>query len=216
MINGVIYKTTNNINGKIYVGRNETNNSKYLGSGKYFISALNKYGRENFIHTIIDTANNKQELCKKEIFWIKFYDSRNPSIGYNIGPGGEGAGSGEDHHFYGKFGKNHPTFGRLHSDEEKRKMKENHPDFSGENNPNYGKVTPEETKQKIKGSLVGRKLSEETKNKIGITSAGENNPMYGKTGEDSPNYGKHHSEETKEKMRIARKEYWKNIITRRI
>lgn len=41
---------------------------------------------------------------------------------------------------------------------------------------------------------------------------GENHPMFGvhRFGEDAPNYGNHHSEESKIKMSIARKAYWAN------
>ena len=48
----------------------------------------------------------------------------------------------------------------------------------------------EEAKQKISEKLKGGKLSEETKLKISEAEKGENNPFY----------GKHHSEETKQKL----------------
>lgn len=59
------------------------------------------------------------------------------------------------------------------------------------------------------GGMAGFKLSEGSKKKMSATrielelSKGENNPMYGKRGEDSSHYGKSHSDETKEKMSKA-------------
>ena len=38
---------------------------------------------------------------------------------------------------------------------------------------------------------------------------GKNNFMYGKTGENNPNFGKTHTEETKAKMSAATRERWK-------
>ena len=70
--------------------------------------------------------------------------------------------------------------------------------------------------------MYGKKLSNETKKKIGDAMRGNNNPFYGKThaietrkklsqsnigkrvGKDNPFYGKKHSEETRAKM----KKYW--------
>jgi hypothetical protein len=80
----IIYKTTNLINGKIYIGQDSKNNPDYFGSGKYFKRALKKYGKENFIKEIIDTAETLDELSEKEIYWIDKLDSIKPGIGYNL------------------------------------------------------------------------------------------------------------------------------------
>ena len=50
-------------------------------------------------------------------------------------------------------------------------------DWRAKGGTNKGKPTP---------WLVGRKLSEETKNKLRKQKLGRNNPMFGKTGEKSP------------------------------
>jgi hypothetical protein len=68
----IIYKTTNLISGKIYIGRDCDNDSNYYGSGKYYQRAEKKYGKENFRKTTIDSSDNFEELCLKEIFWIDF------------------------------------------------------------------------------------------------------------------------------------------------
>lgn len=68
--------------------------------------------------------------------------------------------------------------GKHRSEETKEKMRINHADISGENNPNYGNRY---------------QLSEETKEKM----------RRAKLGKSSGIKGKHHTEEVKEKIRIA-------------
>lgn len=81
--------------------------------------------------------------------------------------------------------------------------------------PMQGKHHSEETKQKISEAHKGKKrqpFSDEWKNKISESVSGEKNGMHGITGKDHPMYGKHHSEEAKQKMREAwkrRKNYIK-------
>ena len=86
----IIYKTTNLINNKIYIGKDMNNDPKYLGSGKILKLAIKKYGIENFKKEILEICNNKEELNEKEIFWIKYLNSQNRLIGYNITNGGDG------------------------------------------------------------------------------------------------------------------------------
>lgn len=47
----------------------------------HFARAIRKYGKENFVWEIIDTAQTQQELTLKEQKWIRFYDSLKE--GYN-------------------------------------------------------------------------------------------------------------------------------------
>lgn len=86
----IIYKTTNLINGKIYVGKDTLNRTDYLGSGIYLKNAIDKYGIENFTKETIEICQSKDELCGRELFWIKELKSQDKSIGYNISNGGEG------------------------------------------------------------------------------------------------------------------------------
>lgn len=84
----VIYEIKNIINGKIYIGKDTTNRTSYYGSGVLIKRALKKYGKNNFTKKIIDTANDNEELSKKEIYWIEEY--RKNHILYNITKGGDG------------------------------------------------------------------------------------------------------------------------------
>lgn len=107
---GYIYKTINLLNHKIYIGQHKADHfdSKYLGSGKYLKNAFSKYGKENFKCELIDdTASDATELNELEIYYIKFYDSRNPEIGYNIHIGGN-VQSGSNNPMYGKHYKKSP------------------------------------------------------------------------------------------------------------
>lgn len=86
----VIYKTTNLINGKIYIGKDSRNRKDYFGSGSLLNRAIKKYEIVNFKKDIIEICFSLEELNIREIYWIKYYDSTNKQIGYNILPGGEG------------------------------------------------------------------------------------------------------------------------------
>jgi hypothetical protein len=68
-----------------------TNNSRdinYLGSGRNFKIDLKLYGKHNFKKYIIDYCDSQLQADEQEIYWIKFYNSRNKAIGYNVSPGG--------------------------------------------------------------------------------------------------------------------------------
>jgi group I intron endonuclease len=90
----IIYKIANNINGKIYVGQTIKSLDHriccHLRLNKTPVQkALNKYGIQSFIISIIDTAESKEVLDEKERYWIKFLNSKFPN-GYNLTDGGEG------------------------------------------------------------------------------------------------------------------------------
>jgi len=97
----LIYKITNKTNGKIYVGltvkksalhrfTKHVSEAKNTNENRYFLNAIRKYGRDNFIVEEIDKANSIEELKQKEIFYINFYNSTNRNIGYNRSLGGDG------------------------------------------------------------------------------------------------------------------------------
>lgn len=91
-----IYKITNKINNKIYIGQTtKTINLRWQRhctdalnnrTNTKFARAIRKYGKDNFIVEQIDTANNKDELNQKEIYWINYYNSI--IEGYNSVDGG--------------------------------------------------------------------------------------------------------------------------------
>jgi len=92
-----IYKTINLTNNKIYIGQSskEINESlDYYGSGVLLNRAIKKYGKQHFLKVIIDFANSKDELNKKEKYWIKILKANEKPIGYNIAEGGTGGFNG--------------------------------------------------------------------------------------------------------------------------
>lgn len=132
-----VYKITNKVTGKIYIGiTNQGSGTRYrhhwyearIGDPCPIHKSMAKYGEENFTLEIIDFADTYEELKEKEKFYIKKFNSTDRSIGYNLTEGGDG------------------TFGRLHS---------------------------EETKEKIRQKALGRKISDETKKKMSISRKGK-------------------------------------------
>lgn len=102
----------------------------------HFYNAIKKYGWNNIIHEIIAEHLTKDEACKMEISLINKLLSFNQKYGYNKTLGGEGflcteeqkdkkskSMRGEKNHYYGK----------KHSEETKKLIREHHYDCSGGN-----------------------------------------------------------------------------------
>ena len=62
----------------------------------------------------------------------------------------------------------------------------------------------QEARESMRMAQLGRKQTEETKAKLRNIRLGKLNPMYGVSGENSPTYGRTHSEEAKKKIREFR------------
>ena len=146
------------------------NGNNYLKSKchKKFNKAINKYGWENFTHEVLERELDYQKARSLEKYYIKLYNSYNR--GYNMTLGGEHSPMlGKHHTEEYKLYMSTILKGRIPSEETRKKMKENHVDYSGINHPRYGKKLSEETKQKIRKSSIG---------KIGMS--GNKNPNFGR------------------------------------
>ena len=94
---GIIYCAYNKVNQKRYIGQTiqqlcARKAAHYTKDPDiYFHKALKKYDAQDWIWTIIDTAESAEELNQKEIFWIAFFNTTNPEQGYNILEGGANA-----------------------------------------------------------------------------------------------------------------------------
>lgn len=86
----VIYETINKINGKRYIGKDKNNDCNYLGSGKFLLKAIEKYGRDSFIKTILEHCDTEEQLNEREQHWIKITNAQRSKLYYNIAPGGGG------------------------------------------------------------------------------------------------------------------------------
>lgn len=86
-----LYEIKNLVNGKIYVGvhKTKTLDDGYMGSGKVILSAIKKYGIENFSKSILETFDNVETMFarEKEIVTDDFL-SRDDV--YNLRRGGHG------------------------------------------------------------------------------------------------------------------------------
>lgn len=92
-----IYKITNLLNNKIYIGQCKSpkdrfarhlNDAEQKRLHTHLAQAIRRYGRNNFKFEIIEEVQ-PQKINEREKYWIAFYQSTNPSIGYNMTNGGE-------------------------------------------------------------------------------------------------------------------------------
>ena len=165
-MNKGIYKITNIINGKVYIGQSTNLKDRikqhksmiknYNENNNYLRKATKKYGYKNFKIEIIKFCDEK-ELDYYEIYYIDLYKSSDRKFGYNIELGG--------------------NINKHLSKEQIDKMKKNKKGkLKGKDNPFFGKKHTEKTKkiisEKQKGNkyCLGRILSDETKNKIGLAN----------------------------------------------
>jgi len=197
----IVYKITNKVNGTSYVGQTTLTTEKrwesHLKAAKYkrdnsaILSAIRKYGEENFTIEIIDTADSIEELNKKEIFWISKSNTLAPN-GYNLKLGGN------------QGGKNSEEAKKKQSDAVKAKY------CNGYISPRCGKKLSEQTKQLISIANKGKKrgpLSEEHRAKIGAGHRGKKKPhsLAWRENHRLKMLGHKDSEETKTKRAEKRK-----------
>lgn len=158
---GFIYLTTNKINDKKYVGMCKYSHEKdYIGSGKLLKKAIEKYGKENFVRTILEECSTFEEMCISEKKWITELKAVESEQYYNLYEGGLGGCSKSMKEYWSMFDQ----------EERKKIRKWNKPDMTGEKNPMFGKKHSDETKKKIGFKSVNRNWGRKTSVK------GSNNP----------------------------------------
>lgn len=181
-----VYIITNKINHKFYIGKHSTNNldDGYMGSGIAINDAIQKYGIENFNKRILCFCDSSDDAFKVEEFLVT-KNLINRDDCYNMVLGGRG-------NFIPDLnGEKNPFYGKHHSEEQKLKWSEHRKGV---------KPTLEARKkasEKLKGKTPWNKgkkgISEEYKQHLSDATKGNKNGMF----------GKHHSEETKQKIREA-------------
>ena len=196
-----IYMTTNLINGMRYIGKHYGElNDGYLGSGTKLKQDIQKFGKENFKKEILYISQTEKENCKKEIEFIAAFNAAESPLFYNIHVGGSGGNttagySQEDKQkLHNKLsnltsGKNNPMYGKHHSEETKKKIRENR-DTSYMTTPEYREKMSMATSGN-KNGMYGKHHTLESKQKMSINSkgktSGEKNGMYGKSGNKALN-----------------------------
>ena len=140
----IVYKHTCP-NGKVYIGITKHTLQKRCSGGKsgyrhnkHFQSAIEKYGWENIKHEVLYSDLTKDEACQKEIELIALCKSNDRRYGYNKSIGGE-----------------HNKGFHL-SERAKQKVSE----------AQKGRKRTKEEIEKIRAWQLGKKVSEETKNKL--------------------------------------------------
>lgn len=179
-------------NNKLYIGitsytlahRFGNEGSGYMKNVRFY-KAIQKYGWDNIQHILLLEHLDKATAEECEKYLILKYKTTNAEFGYNISAGGECG-----------------HYGCKASDELRERLSDIHKDigfteaqyeaFFG-NNYWQGRHLTNEHKQKIREKAIGRKHTEETKQKLSEL----------KKGKPSPRKGKHLSDETKEKLRQA-------------
>ena len=175
-----IYLFTNLVNEKKYVGQSQNcyqRMKQYIRIKKprrLFERALIKYGFNNFELTLLEFNIPNEELDRLEQYWMDYYKSYDLTIGYNL------------------CSEAKSTRGYNHTEEDKLKMSKiakqrfiEHPEYikKGKDNPMYGKKLSQETRQKMSNSRLNNqnakghrwKLSQKTKEKISESMKGKQN-----------------------------------------
>ena len=111
---------------------NEHGYSKNLPIGR----AINKYGWDNFQHTVLFSGLSENDAKMMEKTLIRELHTNVSEFGYNITDGGDG------------------VCGYKHTQEAREKMSLA---MRGDKHPNYGKHIPQRTRQKIAEKLTGNK-----------------------------------------------------------
>lgn len=181
-----------------------------MGSGVVLHQAYTKYGLANFKKEILQFYNGIDELNQGEIFYIAKFNSTNKTIGYNLTYGGDGFGVFTDE-IRKKISE--ARKGKKLSEESKQKISEA---LKGRPGINNGKIFSEEHRRKISEAKKGRQLSEETRQKMSETRKGKKHKKHkpfseetkqrmseAQRGEKNGFFGKRHSEETRQKLRLA-------------
>ena len=172
----LIYQITNKTNGMIYVGKHQTDNKNddYMGSGKYLGYAIEKEGIENFEKTILFECQSEEEMNQKEAEIVN-EEFVNRKDTYNVALGGDGGW----HHVNSAFSKS------KRSEYAKQCWKKS------------------EYRNKISNSIKNyyKSLTEFEKTQIAIRSSKKLKDYYAC---HTPTFlGKHHTEETKQKISQA-------------
>ncbi len=188
---GYIYKIVNRINQMTYIGQtikeratDRYSQHRYLArhpeqekGNSYIHSAMRDYGLDNFSFEIIEQVNNNL-LNEREKYWIKQYDCIAPK-GYNLTEGGAR-----------KIGFSHSQ-----TIEEKEKRRKSNKKFYI-NHPEAIETQRERTKKLWENEEYRKKVTESNRKYYA-----EHPDKF--KGKNNPFYGKHHTEESKQKIREA-------------
>lgn len=195
---GYVGQTVNTLSGRWKGHLNAAFNHKSKSGHWEFPKAIREHGVEAFEGHVICECNSAEDLSKMEGYWMRKLNTLWPN-GYNM----------RGINFTTKQTRlriSHATLGRKLSEEHKRKISQAN---MGRPGGMLGKHQSEESRSKISASSRGHKKPKRTaehNKKLSESRKGCKAWNRGMTGESQPMFGKHHSEETKQKMRRQRSE----------
>ena len=226
---GFVYITTNLINGKRYVGQKSFSSTKggkwqeYLGSGVALKHAINKYGKENFKKDIVYIANTPEELYRAEQDIILFLNASTDDNYYNISDGQYSNSwinktDDEKRLIRELLSQSMKNYINTLSEEEKscrdeQLRKYNFWNTADDNakqtaidkfrSSNFWNVASEEEKQLAKNKLCNNSFWKIATDKQKQAANEKRSKTLSEkfTGSGNPNYGKHRSDDSKNKMR---------------
>lgn len=179
---GYIYLTTNNINGMKYVGQKTGKfNPNYIGSGFYQWNDIreNGYKKSDMTVQVIEYVYSREEITRRENYWIKTLDAIHDPMYYNA-----------------VYGGNHPNVIH-HSEETKQKLRDSSSGRIVLNKDGHERRVKKDDTETIEQLLsdgweygLCRKLD---------------NPTKGKFGKDNPHYGMKRSDVTRQNISNAKK-----------
>lgn len=192
----LIYVIRNLVNCKVYIGQTKDLAQRKAGhlyamrkdTNRPLYRSMRKHGIENFTFEVLEECAD-EAVNEREQHWVAHFDSFNPEKGYNLTNGGK-------QHFE-------------HSVQTRQKISDVR---RGQ------KLGPrsDETKMKISRAHLGKRLSEEHRQKISMIKRGNTYSRGRKRSEetrrkisesqllpDNPRRGSKRSEETRQKMREA-------------
>jgi group I intron endonuclease len=186
-----IYKIRHIQSGKVYIGSAVNTYNRWmvhlnhLRKNKHHSihlqRAWNRYGEQNFKFEIIEKVKDKNNLIKREQYWMDHFDSYNPKYGYNISPT---AGSQLGFHHSAETIMNHVLrhTGFHHTKEARKKISEaGHRPCKLETRKKIslaqkGKPRPLSASLKMRG----RKFTKAHRLKLSLAKKGKTSPNKGK------------------------------------
>lgn len=172
-------------NGKVYIGQTisslkqrrcqHISDANTRGQNSCFYNALKKYGVDNFVWTVMNECYDIETLNRLEKYYIEYYESMNREFGYNRTSGGL-------NYIVSKKTREKMSIAKQEMSEEARNIWRN----------------------KLSNRVVSIKIKQKMSDNHADFS-GEKNPMYGvdRSGKNGTFYGRKHTSESIEKMRVA-------------
>lgn len=216
---GFIYVTENLITGQKYIGQKKYIKGweHYLGSGIRLKNSITKYGRENFKRTILEECDSKESLDEKEKYYIELYHAVESDEFYNIAKGGDGGNTflgmtdEEKKDIYDRRNISSRGKNSKLSEEDVLFIKKSYLNNELDQHQladmfNVSNTTISKILTLANWSWVGEEFNDDLLYKKDHKK--KEKPVKEKRnliGESNPFYGKHHSEETKMKMREAKR-----------